>query len=216
MLLALSAHFSYNYEMAIINLKKKEVECKIVYYGPGRCGKTTNLEYIFKHSRTLMTDEMVSVQTKGDVTLFFDFAPMGVGKIKGCEVKVQLYTVPGQVKYSSTRKLVLKGVDGVVFVADSLQVRHEKNVLSLKDLILNLKDEGINIFNFPVVMQYNKRDLADDGLPLMSVEEMDRFYNRQLKAPFFAASAISGKGVNDTLKTCLVHTLRALRKDAGW
>ena len=202
--------------MAIINLKKKEVECKIVYYGPGRCGKTTNLEYIFKHSRNLMTDEMVSVQTKGDVTLFFDFAPMGIGKIKGCDVKVQLYTVPGQVKYSSTRKLVLKGVDGVVFVADSLKVRHEKNVLSLKDLILNLKEGGINIFNFPVVIQYNKRDLADDGLPLMPGDEMDRFYNRQLKAPAFAARAISGMGVNDTFKTCLVHTLRALRQDAGW
>jgi signal recognition particle receptor subunit beta len=202
--------------MAIINLKKKEVECKIVYYGPGRCGKTTNLEYIFKHSRRLMTDEMVSVQTKGDVTLFFDFAPMGVGKIKGCEVKVQLYTVPGQVKYSSTRKLVLKGVDGVVFVADSLKVRHEKNILSLKDLTLNLKEYGVNIFNFPLIMQYNKRDLADEGLPLMSIEEMDSFYNRQLKAPAFAASAIAGKGVNDTLKACLVLTLRALRQEAGW
>lgn len=163
-----------------------------------------------------MTDEMVSVQTKGDVTLFFDFAPMGVGKIKGCEVKVQLYTVPGQVKYSSTRKLVLKGVDGVVFVADSLKVRHEKNILSLKDLILNLKEYGINIFNFPLVLQYNKRDLESDGLPVMPVEEMDRYYNRQLKAPAYAASAITGEGVNDTLKACLVLTLKSLRQDAGW
>ena len=214
--LALSPHFTYNCRMAIINLKKKEVECKIVYYGPGRCGKTTNLEYIFKNSRRLMTDEMVSVQTKGDVTLFFDFAPMGVGKIKGCEVKVQLYTVPGQVKYGSTRRLVLKGVDGVVFVADSLKVRHEKNILSLKDLTLNLKRSGVNIFDFPLIMQYNKRDLASEGLPLMSIEEMDSYYNRQLKAPAFAASAISGKGVNDALKACLVMTLRSLRQEAGW
>ena len=202
--------------MAIINLKKREVECKIVYYGPGRGGKTTNLEYIFKNSRSLMTDEMVSVQTTGDVTLFFDFAPMGVGQIKGCEVRVQLYTVPGQVKYSSTRKLVLKGVDGIVFVADSLKVRHEKNILSLKDLSLNLKEYGINVLNFPLVMQYNKRDLEKEGLPLMPVEAMDNFYNRQLKAPAYAASAITGEGVNDTLKACLVLTLRSLKKQAGW
>jgi hypothetical protein len=202
--------------MALINLKKKEVECKIVYYGPGRCGKTTNLEYIFKHSKKLMTDEMVSVQTTGDVTLFFDFAPMGVGKIKGCEVKVQLYTVPGQVKYNSTRKLVLRGADGIVFVADSLKVRHEKNIRSLKDLTLNLKEYGINILDFPVVLQYNKRDLANEGLPLMPVEEMDNYYNRQLKAPAYAASAINGEGVNDTLKALLVLTLRSLRQEAGW
>ena len=202
--------------MAIINLKKREVECKIVYYGPGRCGKTTNLEYIFKHNRSLMTDEMVSVQTKGDVTLFFDFAPMEVGKIKGCDVRVQLYTVPGQVKYSSTRKLVLKGVDGVVFVADSLKVRHEKNILSLKDLSLNLKEYGKNVLDFPLVMQYNKRDLEEEGLPVMAVDAMDRFYNRQLKAPAYAASAITGEGVNDTLKACMVLTLRSLKKQAGW
>jgi len=202
--------------MAIINLKKKEVECKIVYYGPGRSGKTTNLEYIFKHSKKMMTDEMVSVQTTGDVTLFFDFAPMGIGKIKGCEVRIQLYTVPGQVKYNSTRKLVLKGADGVVFVADSLKVRHEKNIGSLKNLSLNLKEYGINILNFPVVLQYNKRDLANDGLPMMAVKEMDDYYNRQLKAPAYAASAITGEGVNDTLKALLVLTLRSLKQEAGW
>ncbi len=202
--------------MAIINLKNKEVECKIVYYGPGRCGKTTNLEYIFKNSRRFMNDEMVSIETQGDKTLFFDFAPMGIGKIKGCDVRVHLYTVPGQVKYSSTRKLVLKGADGVVFVADSLKVRHEKNILSLKDLSLNLKEYGHNILNFPLVMQYNKRDLLNDGLSLLSIEEMEKAYNSQLKAPSFAASAITGEGVNDTLKTCMVLTLRSLKKEAGW
>ena len=202
--------------MAIINLKKREVECKIVYYGPGRGGKTSNLQYIFEKSRKLMTDEMVSIKTKGDLTLFFDFVPMGVGKIKGCDVRVQLYTVPGQVKYSSTRKLVLKGVDGVVFVADSLGVRHEKNLLSLKDLALNLKSYGRNIMNMPLVLQYNKRDLAAEGVPLMSVEAMEKAYNHQLKVPSFAASAITGENVNATLKACLVLTLRSLKKEAGW
>ena len=202
--------------MAIINLKKREVECKIVYYGPGRGGKTTNLQYIFQHSRNLMTDEMVSIKTKGDLTLFFDFVPMGVGKIKGCDVRVQLYTVPGQVKYSSTRKLVLKGVDGLVFVADSLQIRHEKNILSLKDLAINLQSYGLNIMQMPLVLQYNKRDLASDGVPLMSVAEMEKTYNHQLKVPSFAASAITGENVNATLKACLVATLKSLKKEAGW
>ncbi|NNL75483.1 MAG: GTPase domain-containing protein [Desulfobacterales bacterium] len=202
--------------MAIINLQKREVECKIVYYGPGRCGKTTNLEYVFKNSRKLMTDEMVSIKTKGDLTIFFDFVPMEAGKIKGCDVRIQLYTVPGQVKYNATRKLVLKGVDGLVFVADSLKIRHERNILSLKNLAENLKGYGLNIRTIPLVMQYNKRDLADEGVPLMSIEEMQRAYNRQLKVPSFAASAVSGQGVNNTLKACLVQTLRSLRKEAGW
>jgi signal recognition particle receptor subunit beta len=202
--------------MAIINLKKREVECKIVYYGPGRGGKTSNLQYIFQNSRKLMTDEMVSIKTKGDLTLFFDFVPMGVGKIKGCDVRVQLYTVPGQVKYSSTRKLVLKGVDGMVFVADSLKVRHEKNILSLKDLAINLQSYGSNIMKAPLVLQYNKRDLAAEGVPLMPVEEMEKAYNQQLKVPSFAASAVTGENVNATLKACLVLTLRSLKKEAGW
>ena len=163
-----------------------------------------------------MADEMVSIKTKGDLTLFFDFVPMGIGKIKGCDVKVQLYTVPGQVKYSSTRKLVLKGVDGVVFVADSLAIRHEKNILSIKDLAQNLKEYGRNIMTLPMVMQWNKRDLAKDGVPLMSVEQMEQAYNRQLKAPSFPASAVTGEGVNATLKACLVLTLRSLREEAGW
>ena len=202
--------------MAIINLKKREVECKIVYYGPGRGGKTTNLQYIFQHSRNLMNDEMVSIKTRGDLTLFFDFVPMGVGKIKGCDVRVQLYTVPGQVKYSSTRKLVLKGVDGLVFVADSLKIRHEKNILSIKDLAINLQGYGLNIMQMPLVLQYNKRDLESDGVPLMSVGEMEKAYNHQLKVPSFAASAVTGENVNATLKACLVATLRSLKKEAGW
>jgi len=202
--------------MALINLKKKEVECKVVYYGPGRCGKTTNLEYVFKNSRKLMTNEMVSIKTKGDMTIFFDFVPMEVGRIKGLDVRIQLYTVPGQVKYNSTRKLVLKGVDGVVFVADSLKIRHERNIISLKNLSENLKSYGLNIMKMPLVLQYNKRDLAEEGLPLSSIEEMEKTFNRQLKAPSFAASAVNGQGVNDTLKACLIRTLQSLREKAGW
>src|SRR6056300_399542 len=150
--------------MAIVNLKKRQIECKIVYYGPGRCGKTTNLEYIYKSFKNQVMGEMVSINTDGDRTLFFDFLPLELGKVKGCDLRVQLYTVPGQVRYSSTRKLVLRGADAVVFVADSLDVRREKNMLSLKDLAANLKEYGLSIFNLPLVMQFNKRDLAEANI----------------------------------------------------
>ena len=199
--------------MAILNFKKRQIECKIVYYGPGRCGKTTNMEYIYKSYTKQVTGEMVSIDTEGDRTLFFDFLPMGLGEIKGFDVRVQVYTVPGQVQYRSTRKLVLKGVDAVIFVADSLAVRREKNMLSLKDLQYNLKEYGLNIFKIPLVMQHNKRDLAGEGLPIMAVEQMERDLNRQLKVPSFPASAITGQGVGATLKECLKLTLISLKKE---
>ncbi len=202
--------------MANINLKNKEIECKIVYYGPGRCGKTTNLEYIFKTFRKQAIGDMVSANTEGDRTLFFDFLPLGIGKIRDYDVRLQLYTVPGQVKYSSTRKMVLREVDGLVFVADSLKVRREKNMLSLKDLHQNLKEYGINILKVPLVMQHNKRDLAKQGIPLMSIAQMEKDLNRQLKVPFFPASAINGDGVGDTLKTCIKLTLQSVKKQMGW
>ncbi len=202
--------------MAIFNLKKREIECKIVYYGPGRGGKTTNLEYLFKAYKKQITGEMVSINTEGDRTLFFDFLPLGLGSIRGCDVRVQLYTVPGQVKYSSTRKLVLRGVDGVVFVADSLEVRREKNMISLQDLQKNLKEYGKSIFKIPLVLQYNKRDLADDGIPLMPIEQMDRDLNRQLKVPSFPGSAVKGDGVGVTLKECLKLTLKSLQSEFKW
>ena len=202
--------------MAIFNLKKREIECKIVYYGPGRCGKTTNLEYIFKSYKKQVTGEMVSINTEGDRTLFFDFLPMGLGKIKGCDVRVQLYTVPGQVKYSSPRKLVLRGVDGIVFVADSLEVRREKNMISLKDLQANLKEYGKNIFKIPMIIQYNKRDLEDEGIPLMPIDQMDRDLNRQLNVPSFPGSAVKGTGVGVALKSCLMETLKSLQKEFKW
>lgn len=202
--------------MANINLKKREVECKIVYYGPGRCGKTTNLEYIFKHFQRQVTGEMVTTETDGDRTLFFDFLPMGLGRIRGYDIRLQLYTVPGQVKYSATRKMVLREVDGVVFVADSLAVRRKKNALSLKDLHGNLKEYGLSAFKIPLVMQFNKRDLAEQGIPIMPLKTMERDLNRQLKAPSFPASAVRGDGVGDTLKACIKLTLKSLRKQMGW
>jgi signal recognition particle receptor subunit beta len=202
--------------MAVFNPKNRVIECKIVYYGPGRSGKTTNLEYIFKAGKKYTNSELVSINTKGDCTLFFDFLPLGLGKIRGCDVKVQLYTVPGQAKYSSTRKLVLKNVDGVVFIADSLEIRRKENLLSLKDLQQNLAEKNMNIFKIPLIIQYNKRDLGAQGIPVMPLEVMERELNGKLKVPSFEASAVKGTGVWDTLKKCLQLTLRHLQKELQW
>lgn len=202
--------------MANFNFKDRVIECKVVYYGPGRCGKTTNLEHIFKAFRKSTSGDMVSVDTKGDRTLFFDFLPMGLGKIRGCDVMIQLYTVPGQQKYSSTRKMVLKGVDGVVFVADSLEVRRKANLLSLKDLQGNLKEQGHSIFKLPLVIQYNKRDLAEEGFPILPEDVLARDLNSKLKAPSFTASAVKGTGVWPTLKECMKLTLLELQKELKW
>ena len=198
--------------MALFNAKDRIIECKLVYYGPGRGGKTTNLEYIFKTGKKYISGEMISIKTKGDRTLCFDFLPIGLGKIRGCDVKVQLYTVPGQAKYGSTRKLVLKNVDGVVFVADSLEIRRKANMLSLKDLQQNLAEQNISIFKIPLVLQYNKRDLGDEGIPILSVKAMENDINRQLKVPAFEASALKGNGVTVTLNKCLSLTLNHLLK----
>lgn len=202
--------------MANFNFKERIIECKVVYYGPGRCGKTTNLEYIFKAFRKSTSGDMVSIDTKGDRTLFFDFLPMGLGKIRGCDVMIQLYTVPGQQKYSTTRKMVLKGVDGVVFVADSLEVRRKANLLSLKDLQGNLKEQGHSIFKLPLVIQYNKRDLAEEGFPILPEDVLARDLNSKLKAPSFTASAVKGTGVWPTLKECMKLTLLELQKELKW
>ncbi len=199
--------------MAIVNLKKKQIECKIVYYGPGRCGKTTNLEYIHKAYKKQVKGEMVSINTDGDRTLFFDFLPLELGKLKGCDVRVQLYTVPGQVRYESTRKLVLRGADGIIFVADSLEVRREKNILALKDLHQNLKEYNLSIFKLPLVLQYNKRDLSDANIALMPLEQMEHDLNRQLKVPSFPGSALTGKGVGKTLNACLKLLLKSLQNE---
>lgn len=199
--------------MAILNLKKRQIECKIVYYGPGRCGKTTNLEYIHKAFKKQVKGEMVSINTDGDRTLFFDFLPLELGKLKGCDVRVQLYTVPGQVRYESTRKLVLRGADGIIFVADSLEVRREKNMLALKDLHQNLKEYNLSIFKVPLVLQFNKRDLSDANITLMSLKQMQHDLNRQLKVPCFPSSALTGHGVGKTLNACLGLLLKSIQKE---
>ncbi|RLC22675.1 MAG: gliding motility protein [Deltaproteobacteria bacterium] len=199
--------------MAFVNLKRKEVQVKIVYYGPGRGGKTTNLEYIYKKFRQRIKTEMVAIKTHGDRTLFFDFLPFDIGKIKGYDVKIQLYTVPGQVKYNATRRLVLRGVDGVVFVADSMAVRREKNILSLKNLQENLSTYQKHIFRIPLVLQYNKRDLAKQGIPLLSLETIEKDLNSRLKAPSFGASALKGTNVVPTLKKIIVMTMASIQKE---
>lgn len=195
--------------MAFVNMKNKEVQAKIVYYGPGRGGKTTNLEYIYSKFRERIKSDMVSIKTHGDRTLFFDFLPFDIGKIMGYDVKVQLYTVPGQVKYDATRRLVLKGVDGIVFVADSQVDRRKQNILSLKNLQENLATYKKSIFKVPLVLQYNKRDLKE--VPLLPVEVMNKDLNSQLKVPSFEGSALSGYNVVTTLKKIISLTMASLQ-----
>jgi small GTP-binding protein len=198
--------------VAVIHIRKKEVQVKIVYVGPGRGGKTTNLEYIFKKIRHRILSDMVSIKTHGDRTLFFDFLPFDLGQIQGYKIKTQLYTVPGQVKYNATRKLVLKGVDGVVFVADSMAVMREKNILALKNLEENLAYYDIDMHdNFPIIMQYNKRDLVNSGIPLLDIETMESDLNSKLKATAFEASAIEGDNVIPTVKKAISTTIVSLQ-----
>ena len=198
--------------MGFINVKTKEVQVKIVYYGPGRGGKTTNLEYIYKKYRKTIKSEMVSLKTHDDRTLFFDFLPFDVGKIKGYDVMIQLYTVPGQVKYNATRKLVLKGVDGIVFVADAQVEQRKKNIESLKQLHENLKAHGLSIQTLPLVFQYNKYDLKKSGVPLLPPETLQKDLNTRLRVPAFAASALDGGNVVPTLKKVISLTLASIQE----
>ncbi len=181
--------------MVSLNYESRELSCKIVYYGPGLCGKTTNLQVIHQRVPTKNRSDMVSLATESDRTLFFDFLPLDLGSIKGYSTKFQLYTVPGQVYYNETRKMVLRGADGVVFVADSQATMREENLESLKNLETNLKEQNVNIDDVALVFQYNKRDLPD----LISVEALNRELNRW-DAPFFESSAAQGKGVFEALK----------------
>jgi len=198
--------------LALINPKKKEVQVKLVYYGPGRGGKTSNLEYIYKTFQHRIKTQLTTVKTYGDRTLFFDFMPLDIGRVKGYNIKIQLYTVPGQVKYNATRRLVLRGVDGIVFVADSMTLRRKMNLISLKDLQKNLTSFKKSIFRIPLVMQYNKRDLAEEGIPLLPVETMERDLNRQLKVPSFEASALTGFNVVETMKKAISLIVVSLDK----
>lgn len=197
--------------MALINIKNKEVQIKIVYYGPGRGGKTTNLEYINKKYKEQIKTEMVSLKTQDDRTLFFDFLPFDVGQIKGFDVTIQLYTVPGQVKYNATRKLVLRGVDGVVFVADVQKEQRKKNIDSLNQLYENLKTYNLDLFNIPFVMQYNKIDLRNSKIPILNSKIMQKDLNSLIKAPAYEASALKGGNVILTLKKIISMTLASIQ-----
>ncbi len=188
--------------MVTFNYQAKEVAVKIVYYGPGLCGKTTTLQYIYSSLPQENKGKMISLATQTDRTLFFDFLPIQLGKLKGLETKIQLYTVPGQVFYNQTRKLVLKGADGIVFVADSQEGMLEANKESLNNLIANLESLGMNLKDIPHVMQYNKRDLPN----LIDIDTLNRELNIY-NVPYFETSAITGEGVVETLKEIVRLTL---------
>ncbi len=196
--------------MAIVNLKEKVIQIKIVYYGPGRSGKTTNLEYIFNRLQSQKeqnTSKLVSIDTKGDRTLFFDFFPVNLGKINGFDLKLQLYTTPGQVKYESTRRLVLKGVDGIVFVADSLSSRQDANIDSFENLKNNLSYHNISISDVKMIFQWNKRDLQEQNIPLTDIEQMEASLNSELQTQSFPASAVSGTNVFKTVNYIAKQTV---------
>jgi mutual gliding-motility protein MglA len=195
--------------MTFINYAAREINCKIVYYGPGLGGKTTNLKWIYGKSNPTSRGKLISLATETDRTLFFDFLPLDLGTIRGFKTRFHLYTVPGQVFYDASRKLILKGVDGVVFIADSQAARMEANLESLKNLRSNLKDQGYELGKIPYVLQLNKRDTAS----AVPVEEMKRQLVMK-DEPVFEAVAQSGSGVFDTLKSIARMVLVELRKTA--
>lgn len=196
--------------MVQINFSLKEVNCKIVYYGPGLSGKTTNLEIVHQKAPGQSVGELTSIATEGDRTLFFDFLPLNLGQVAGMKTKFQIYTVPGQVYYNSTRKLVLQGTDGIVFVADSKRGKMDENLESLNNLVENLKEYGMDINSMPCVLQYNKRDLPD----VYTVEEMDAAMNKW-GFPTFEAVAREGTGVFPTLKHLAGMVLESLNRQHG-
>ncbi|MEW6533097.1 MAG: ADP-ribosylation factor-like protein [Thermodesulfobacteriota bacterium] len=193
--------------MAIISFRSDEIHCKIVYYGPGRGGKTTNLIALHKALGSQVRGELLSIDTAGDRTLFFDFLPMDLGSIGKFRIKISLYTVPGQVRYNDTRKLVLKGVDGIAFVADSLEARRQNNLDSFKNLIDNLADQGKDLSSLPLVVQYNKRDLEDSKVPVLSIDDLEKDLNNLGNYPAFPASALRGEGVRETFKKVCMMTV---------
>jgi len=193
--------------MVQINFALKEVNCKIVYYGPGLSGKTTNLEVVHSKAPTSHVGELTSIATEGDRTLFFDFLPLSLGQVAGMNTKFQIYTVPGQVYYNSTRKLVLQGADGIVFVVDSRRGKMDENLESLANLEENLREYGMDIRSTPLVLQYNKRDLPD----IYTVEEMQEMLNKYA-APYFEAVAVKGDGVFPTLKKLSSMVLEGLNR----
>ena len=193
--------------MSFINYSAKEINCKIVYYGPGLCGKTTNLQYIYNRTNPNARGKMISLATETERTLFFDFLPLALGEIRGFKTRFHLYTTPGQVFYDASRKLILKGVDGVVFVVDSQIDRMEANLESLENLEDNLIEQGYDLATLPFVLQYNKRDLAN----ILAVDELKEMFN-PTGVPEFEAQASSGEGVFDTLKGIARKVLIELKK----
>jgi mutual gliding-motility protein MglA len=193
--------------MTFINYASREINCKIVYYGPGLCGKTTNLQYIYDSTAPQAKGKLISLATETDRTLFFDFMPLELGTVRGFKTRFHLYTVPGQVYYDASRKLILKGVDGVVFVADSQEERMDANLESLYNLEENLKSQGYDLLQIPYVLQLNKRDLPN----VISVEELTDELQRK-NEPVYEAVAAKGDGVFDTLKAVAKQVLTELRK----
>ena len=195
--------------MSFINYASREINCKIVYYGPGLCGKTTNLQYVYQKTANESKGKMISLATESERTLFFDFLPLALGEVRGFKTRFHLYTVPGQVFYDASRKLILKGVDGVVYVADSQEERMDANIESLENLKDNLEEQGYDLLKMPFVMQYNKQDLPN----LSPIEELQRFLN-PTKVPEYKACAMSGVGVFETLKAIAKLVLMDLKKGA--
>lgn len=193
--------------MSFINYSSREINCKIVYYGPGLCGKTTNLQYIYKRTNPEQKGKLISLATEAERTLFFDFLPLSLGDIKGFKIRFHLYTVPGQVFYAASRKLILKGVDGVVFVADSQIERMESNMESIDDLQINLAEQGYELEKLPFIIQHNKRDLPN----IVPLEEMNKILNHR-NVLWFEAVAVTGKGVFETLKSIARQVLFELKK----
>lgn len=193
--------------MSFINYSSREISCKIVFYGPGLCGKTTNLQWIYKKTNPDSKGKMISLATETERTLFFDFLPLALGEIRGFKTRFHLYTVPGQVFYDASRKLILKGVDGVVFVADSQIERMEANIESIENLGINLAEQGYNLDKVPFIIQYNKRDLPN----VVPLEEMKKVLNPR-RVPDFEACAVDGTGVFDTLKAVAKLVIMELKK----
>jgi signal recognition particle receptor subunit beta len=193
--------------MALVNHQTREINAKIVYYGPGLCGKTTNIHMIFHRIAPGQRGKLISLATETDRTLFFDFLPVELGTIKNYRVRFHLYTVPGQVFYNATRKLVLKGADGVIFVADSQRAMLDANLESISNLRDNLHDQGINLNTFPIVIQYNKRDLPD----VLSIDELNAAVNPRM-VPFYGAVATTGEGVLKTFTAISKQVLQDMQK----
>ena len=194
--------------MSLINYSSREINCKIVYYGAGLCGKTTNIQYVYNKVDPGTKGKLITLATEMDRTLFFDFLPLELGTVKGFKTRFHLYTVPGQVYYDASRKLILRGVDGIVFVADSQASRFDANIESLYNLHENLEEYKLKIEDIPFVIQYNKRDMPD----IISIDELEQELNPE-GYPNYEAVAVTGEGVFDTLKAVAKGVLKKLSQN---